>query len=47
MQLKAGDCIDVPTGTVHRTLALEDCDLIEVSTPHLDDVVRLKDKYGR
>jgi mannose-6-phosphate isomerase-like protein (cupin superfamily) len=47
VQLKAGDCIDVPTGTVHRTLALEDCDLIEVSTPHLDDVVRLKDKYGR
>ena len=47
VQLKAGDCIDVPAGTVHRTLALEDCDLVEVSTPHLDDIVRLKDKYGR
>jgi mannose-6-phosphate isomerase len=47
VQLKAGDCIDVPPGTVHRTLALKDCDLIEVSTPQLEDVVRLKDKYGR
>jgi hypothetical protein len=27
--------------------ALEDCDLLEVSTPELDDVVRLEDRYGR
>jgi hypothetical protein len=27
--------------------AIEDCDVIEVSTPELDDVVRLEDRYGR
>jgi mannose-6-phosphate isomerase-like protein (cupin superfamily) len=31
----------------HRMIAVEDCDVIEVSTPQLDDVVRLEDKYGR
>ena len=34
-------------GTVHRVSALADTTIIEVSTPHLDDVVRLEDKYGR
>ena len=34
-------------GTVHRVTALEDTTIIEVSTPHLDDVVRLEDNYGR
>jgi mannose-6-phosphate isomerase-like protein (cupin superfamily) len=34
-------------GTVHRVTALEDTTIIEVSTPHLDDVVRLEDAYGR
>jgi mannose-6-phosphate isomerase-like protein (cupin superfamily) len=34
-------------GTVHRLKALEDTLVIEVSTPHLDDVVRLEDQYGR
>ena len=34
-------------GTVHRVTALEDTTIIEVSTPHLDDVVRLEDRYGR
>ena len=34
-------------GTVHRITALEDTDIVEVSTPHLDDVVRLEDAYGR
>lgn len=33
--------------TVHRMTALEDSDVMEVSTPHLDDVVRLEDRYGR
>jgi hypothetical protein len=27
--------------------AVEDCDIVEVSTPELDDVVRLEDRYGR
>jgi len=31
----------------HRMTALEDCDVVEVSTTELDDVVRLEDKYGR
>jgi len=34
-------------GTVHRVTALEDATILEVSTPHLDDVVRLEDAYGR
>ena len=36
-----------PPGTVHRLSALEDTTIIEVSTPQLDDVVRLEDRYGR
>jgi len=31
----------------HRMIALEDTDVLEVSTPELDDVVRLEDRYGR
>jgi mannose-6-phosphate isomerase len=34
-------------GTVHRITALEDTTIVEVSTNHLDDVVRLEDRYGR
>jgi mannose-6-phosphate isomerase len=34
-------------GTVHRVTALEDTTILEVSTPQLDDVVRLDDRYGR
>jgi mannose-6-phosphate isomerase len=34
-------------GTVHRVSALEDTTILEVSTPQLDDVVRLDDRYGR
>jgi mannose-6-phosphate isomerase-like protein (cupin superfamily) len=34
-------------GTVHRMRAIEDTFLLEVSTPELDDVVRLEDRYGR
>jgi mannose-6-phosphate isomerase len=34
-------------GTVHRLRALEDTTIIEVSTPELDDIVRLEDRYGR
>jgi quercetin dioxygenase-like cupin family protein len=42
-----GDSIHVPPKTVHRMTAIEDCDILEASTPHLDDVVRLEDRYGR
>jgi len=34
-------------GTVHRVKAVEDTTILEVSTPELDDVVRLEDSYGR
>ena len=43
----AGACFRFTPGTVHRVTALEDTTIIEVSTPHLDDVVRLEDRYGR
>ena len=34
-------------GTVHRVTAIDDTKIVEVSTPELDDVVRLEDRYGR
>lgn len=42
-----GDAFHVPPGTIHRLRALEDSTFLEVSTPELDDVVRLEDRYGR
>jgi mannose-6-phosphate isomerase len=42
-----GDCFHYPPGTVHRVTALEDTTILEVSTAHPDDVVRLEDAYGR
>ena len=43
----AGACFHYTPGTVHRITAVEDTTILEVSTPHLDDVVRLADSYGR
>ncbi len=37
----------ITPGLRHRMIALEDCDILEVSTAELDDVVRLDDRYGR
>jgi mannose-6-phosphate isomerase len=45
--VSAGASFHYPPGTVHRVTALEDTMILEVSTPHLDDVVRLEDRYGR
>ena len=45
--LQAGDCLHILPGMKHRMIAVEDCDVLEVSTPELDDVVRLEDRYGR
>jgi mannose-6-phosphate isomerase-like protein (cupin superfamily) len=45
--LRPGDALRLPPGTVHRVTALEDTRILEISTPHLDDVVRLEDRYGR
>ena len=43
----SGAAFHYTPGTVHRITALEDTTILEVSTPHLDDVVRLADSYGR
>ena len=45
--IHAGAAFRYRPGTVHRVTALEDTTILEVSTPHLDDVVRLEDRYGR
>ena len=45
--ISAGAAFRYRPGTVHRITALEDTTILEVSTPHLDDVVRLEDLYGR
>jgi mannose-6-phosphate isomerase len=45
--LAVGDIAHVPPGRRHRMLALDDTDLLEVSTGDLDDVVRLQDDFGR
>jgi mannose-6-phosphate isomerase len=46
-EIGPGDTFHFPPGTVHRVRALEDTLIVEVSTPELDDVVRLADDYGR
>ena len=43
----AGEAFRFRPGTVHRVSALEDTRILEVSTPQIDDVVRLEDRYGR
>ena len=44
--LKAGDCFHLPPGFVHQEEALTDCEIIEISTPHFNDRVRVEKKYG-
>jgi quercetin dioxygenase-like cupin family protein len=47
VDLRIGQAFRITPGTVHQMEAVTDCDVLEVSTPHLDDVVRLTDRYGR
>jgi mannose-6-phosphate isomerase len=47
MQLRTGESFRITPGTVHQMEAVTDCDVLEASTPELDDVVRLSDRYGR
>lgn len=47
VMLHPGDVIENQPGRKHRVTALEDVRLIEVSTPELDDVVRVEDDYHR
>ena len=46
-ELRAAESVRIRAGRRHRFEALERCTLIEVSTPELDDVVRLEDDFGR
>jgi len=46
-RMKVGDTLHITPGTRHRLTAVEDTDIFEVSTPEVDDVVRLEDRYGR
>ena len=39
--------VHITPGLRHRMIALEDTDVLEVSTTELDDIVRLDDRYGR
>lgn len=47
IHMKEGEVFHCPPYTMHRMCAVTDVDVIEVSTPHLDDVVRVEDDYGR
>ena len=46
-EMSPGESVHITPKTVHRMTAIEDSDIMEVSTPELDDVVRLEDRYGR
>jgi mannose-6-phosphate isomerase-like protein (cupin superfamily) len=46
-EMLPGESVHITPRTVHRMTALEDSDIFEASTPELDDVVRLEDRYGR
>jgi quercetin dioxygenase-like cupin family protein len=47
LTLRTGDVIENKPGRKHRATAIEDVRLMEVSTPELDDVVRLEDDFRR
>lgn len=47
LKLLPGEGLHIAPGMKHRMTAIEACDVLEVSTPELDDVVRLEDRYGR
>jgi quercetin dioxygenase-like cupin family protein len=45
--MEPGQSYHITPLTKHRMVAVTDCDILEVSTPELDDVVRIEDAYGR
>jgi mannose-6-phosphate isomerase-like protein (cupin superfamily) len=47
VDLGPGESFRVRPGTIHRVEAVTDADVLEASTPHLDDLVRFQDRYGR
>jgi mannose-6-phosphate isomerase len=44
---RAGETAHIPPRLIHQIEAVEDSDVLEASTPELDDLVRLQDRYGR
>ncbi len=44
---RRGEAFHIPAGCRHRLRALAACRVLEVSTPELDDIIRLQDDYGR
>jgi mannose-6-phosphate isomerase len=44
---KAGETVHIPPKLIHQIEAVADSDVLEASTPELDDLVRLRDRYGR
>ena len=46
-RVRAGEAFHVPPKQIHQFEAVVVTDLLEASTPELDDVVRIKDRYGR
>jgi mannose-6-phosphate isomerase-like protein (cupin superfamily) len=44
---KAGETVHIPPKLIHQIEAVVDSDVLEASTPDLDDLVRLQDRYGR
>lgn len=47
LTLNPGDVVENKPGRKHRAIAVEDVRLLEVSTPELDDIVRIEDDYHR
>ena len=46
-RFRAGDSVHIPAKLIHQIEAVVDSDVLEASTPELDDLVRLQDRYGR
>lgn len=46
-RLTTGQSFRITPGTIHYMEAITDCDVLEASTPEIDDIVRIKDRYGR
>ncbi len=46
-EMHPGERVHITPKTIHRMTAIQDSDIFEVSTPELQDVVRLEDRYGR
>lgn len=44
--VEAGDVVHFPPGLVHQEEAITDCEIIEASTPHFNDRVRVEESYG-